>query len=433
MKSTKSLTPQVTAVLGLQWGDEGKGKLIDILARNFDYVVRATGGANAGHTVHFKQGHETKKIIFHLIPSGIIQKSTTCVIGNGCCLHLPTLFEEIAELKKLGINIKNRLLISDRAHLLLEYHKKIDALQEKLKGNQKIGTTLRGIGPCYSDKINRLGIRLGDLKDFPEFEKKFRANLTFHENLYGALDININQELKLYRNYAKMLSKHTVDTSYLLSQALQKGQKILLEGANGSLLDIDHGTYPFVTSSNASIGGLYTGSGIAPKYATETIGVIKAYTTRVGAGPFPTELNDKLGNQIREAGCEYGATTGRPRRCGWFDAFLVKYASSINGVSNLNLTKIDVLSSLKTLKIAISYTYNGRKLQTFPSSLTILEKIKPQYIELPGWQQDISNITEYRKLPPNCDRYVETIEKLLQIPIKYIGVGQRRDQIIIKS
>ncbi|KKP38003.1 MAG: Adenylosuccinate synthetase [Candidatus Peregrinibacteria bacterium GW2011_GWA2_33_10] len=425
-------TAQISAILGCQWGDEGKGKLTDILASKYNYIVRSNGGANAGHTIYYKKGNKTDKFVFHLIPSGIFHPKTKCVIGNGCVIHLPTLNEEIEELKKHGIKIKNRFFISDRVHLLFDYHKKIDAAQENLKGAKKIGTTLRGIGPCYSDKVNRIGIRACDLLDFDKFKKLFKQNLEYQEKLYGKLEINIDEEVKIYQKYAKFFKEFIVDTTQMFIEATNKKEKILIEGANGVMLDLDHGTYPFVTSSNPSSGGLFTGTGIAPNKIKNIIGVLKAYTTRVGAGPFPTELQDKLGDKIRESGGEYGATTGRPRRCGWFDAILANYALAINGITEINLTKLDVLSALPKIKIAVKYLYQNKELKNFPASLEILEKIKPQYIELPGWQKDISNCKKYSDLPKNCQKYIKTIEKLTKVKITSIGVGQRRDQIIFQ-
>lgn len=431
-KKTPPLS-SITGIIGCQWGDEGKGKLIDILATCFDIIVRAGGGANAGHTVYFQQGNHTLKMIFHLIPSGIIHPHAICVIGNGCVVHLPTLFSEISELKKLGVNLKNRLYISERAHLLFEYHKKIDALREQGRGLKKIGTTLRGIGPCYSDKINRIGIQIHELRNFSHFKNRYISNMELHTKMYGQLEFSSQDELKAHQKYATFLKNIVIDTNTLLQTQLNQGKKILLEGANGTMLDLDHGTYPYVTSSHPTVGGLLYGSGVPAQKLGTIIGILKAYTTRVGGGPFPTELKDSLGAQIREQGGEYGATTGRPRRCGWFDAVVAKYALAINGVNMINLTKLDVLSGINTIKIAIQYHYARKAIPMIPLIPFDEKKLRVSYLELPGWKEDLSSIKKFADLPKNCQKYIETIEKILNTRIVYIGVGQKRAQLIIRK
>lgn len=423
---------QTTAVLGCQWGDEGKGKLVDIMSAEYDIIARGNGGANAGHTVYVKdpEGGEVKKFVFHLLPSGILHPGKKCVIGNGCVVHIPTMLEEFEMLQKSGIKAEDRVFISDRVHLLFDYHKLIDGLQEEKKGGKKVGTTMRGIGPCYADKVARFGIRAGELLDFPKFADHFRDNVKLLRELYGEFDYSVEQEIEKYREYAKFLQPMIINAMYFFEKNLREGKNVLLEGANGLLLDIDHGTYPYVTSSNPSTGGLFTGTGIPYSALKSVIGIVKAYTTRVGAGPFPTELKDALGDEIREAGGEYGATTGRPRRCGWFDTVVTKYSAMINGLSSVNLTKLDVLSDLEKIKVGVKYRLNGKEVHEMPSTLAELEKMEVEYIEMDGWQADISEIRKFEDLPENCQKYVLKLENLLEIPIEFIGVGKERDQMI---
>lgn len=431
---TKTLG-NVAVVLGSQWGDEGKGKLIDILADKFEVIVRAAGGANAGHTIYIKDPNDlSKKIkfIFHLVPSGMLNPNTICVIGNGVVLDIPTLLEELDFLKRNGTDTHERLLISDRAHLVFGYHKLIDGIQEDLKKDKKVGTTKRGIGPCYTDKIRRNGIRVCDLSNFTTFEEKYKDNLKMFKEMYGNFKYDGEGELLKIKEMAQTIRPMIIDSSNYLNQAIKAGKKILIEGANGALLDIDHGTYPYVTSSNATIGGVITGTGIGATKIETVIGIMKAYTTRVGAGPFPTELTNELGDKIREKGGEYGSTTGRPRRCGWFDAVVGKYSVMINGLSEINLTKLDVLTGLPSLKIAINYKYLGEYLRTFPANLEILEKVEVEYIEMPGWEEDISKITKFEDLPANAQSYVKKIEELVDCKITSIGVGMERNDIIFR-
>lgn len=415
-------------VLGSQWGDEGKGKLIDIISESFDVVARAAGGANAGHTIYL----DDKKYVFHLIPSGMLNENCICVIGNGVVLHLPTLIEEMKLLNDNNINTHERILISDRAHLLFDYHKIIDGLQEEMKGDKKVGTTKRGIGPCYIDKARRTGIRVHDLDDFEKFEEKYRANLKMLQKMYGDFKYDADAELAQLRELSAKIKPMVVDSSHYLNQSLKGGKKILIEGANGTLLDLDHGTYPFVTSSNPSIGGILTGTGLAATKISDIIGIMKAYTTRVGGGPFPTELKDELGEKIRDAGGEYGSTTGRPRRCGWFDAVVGAYSVMINGITEINLTKLDVLSGLPSLKIATAYKYKEEYLKSFPANPEIFESLEMEYIELPGWNEDLSSLRDYKELPANARAYIEKIEELIDCRISSIGVGTDRQDIIFR-
>lgn len=413
------------AIVGCQWGDEGKGKLVDILAKKYDLIVRATGGANAGHTIYT----ENKKIVFHLIPSGVLHEGKIAVIGNGCVIHLPTLFEEIETLKKEEVDISGRLWISDRSHIVFEYHKKIDVLLEEQKGEKKIGTTGRGIGPAYTDKMMRIGIRIGELLNFKKFQEHYLANLKIHQKMYG-FEHDYQKELNELSRLGEKIHPFITETFTLLRNARKSGKTILIEGANGTLLDIDHGTFPFVTSSNASIGGIVTGTGIAPRHINNVIGIVKAYTTRVGSGPFPTELRDETGNAIREKGGEYGATTGRPRRCGWFDAMIVQYTCELNGITNINLTKLDILSGMKTLKIATGYTWKGKPLKSFAQAIGVIDEIEIQYEEIPGWEEPLDLCNAFESLPKNAQNYVKRIEKLVKTPINFIGVGQDRKKMI---
>ncbi len=431
--STHNSATNLAVILGAQWGDEGKGKLVDILSEKFEIIARATGGANAGHTIYIKDPEnpgKNKKFIFHLVPSGMLTPETLCVIGNGVVLHVPTFFEEIDVLNENNIPTEGRLLISDRVHLLFDYHKVIDGIQEDSKGEKKVGTTKRGIGPCYTDKIRRNGIRAHELLNWEKFTKKYYDNLEILKELYGKFDHDAEAELANLKELSKKLIPMITDTAYYLNSELKNGKKILVEGANGALLDIDHGTYPFVTSSNSTIGGVCTGLGIGAPLINDVIGIMKAYTTRVGAGPFPTELHDALGDQIRESGGEYGSTTGRPRRCGWFDAVVGKYSAMVNGLTEINLTKLDVLSGLDKLLIAINYKFDGEYLHSFPSDLEILEQVEVEYIEMPGWKEDISKIRNFDDLPQNAKDYVRRIEELLEVKVSSIGVGVERDDLI---
>lgn len=436
MSSQAKVFGNMTAVLGTQWGDEGKGKLIDILAEKFDIIARATGGANAGHTIYIPDKNnpgQSKKFVFHLVPAGMLTPGKVCVIGNGVAIHLPTMFEELKVLENAGIETAGRLFISDRAHLLFEYHKIIDEVQETIKEKKKIGTTKRGIGPCYTDKSRRMGIRMEDLCNFEVFQAKYHENLEILQKMYGKFKYDADTELNFYRDICNTIKPMIIDSAYYLNQALDRNESVLVEGANGTLLDIDHGTYPYVTSSNASIGGIITGTGVGSMRIKNIIGIMKAYTTRVGEGPFPTELLDDLGAKIREVGGEFGATTGRPRRCGWFDAVVGKYSVMINSLTSINLTKLDVLTGLPTLKIGTHYKYLGEYLMSFPASLDVLKDVEIEYIEMPGWKEDISKAKKFEDLPKNAKAYVEKIEELVGCKINYIGVGVGRGDMIFRD
>ena len=418
-------------IIGAQWGDEGKGKIVDNLASKSDIVVRFQGGNNAGHTVVVNG----KKVIFHLIPSGILYQDTMVVIGNGMVIDLDVLMEEIENFRSMGINFDGRFYISDSAHLILPIHKEIDALRENLRGKKKIGTTKRGIGPAYEDKVARMGIRVGDLL-YPEILTEKLKNLLDHRNRY-VKDVLKGEEIDFREVYDKLM-KHAekiknfiTDTISLLHSAADR--KILFEGAQGTLLDIDHGTYPYVTSSNTTVGGVLTGSGVNPSFLSEIVGVSKAYTTRVGGGPFPTELNDEVGKRLRDKGGEYGATTGRPRRCGWLDIVALKYAAKINGFTGLAITKLDVLSGEEVVKIAVKYECDGRETDHFPSSYYLLERCRPIYEELPGWKEDICDCRRFEELPENARKYIERIEEVTGVPVYMISVGQEREKIIVRK
>ncbi|KAJ6750116.1 hypothetical protein OIU85_000721 [Salix viminalis] len=398
---------QVSGVLGSQWGDEGKGKLVDILAEHFDIVARCQGGANAGHTIYNSEG---KKFALHLVPSGILNEDTLCVIGNGVVVHLPGLFKEIDGLEANGVSCTGRILVSDRAHLLFDFHQEVDGLREAELAKSFIGTTRRGIGPCYSSKMLLLDLRV--LNYGPEMLK---------------------EEVERYKRFAERLEPFIVDTVHFMNKSIAKKKKILVEGGQATMLDIDFGTYPFVTSSSPSAGGICTGLGIAPRVVGDLIGVVKAYTSRVGSGPFPTEILGQGGDLLRFAGQEFGTTTGRPRRCGWLDVVALKYVCQINGFSSLNLTKLDVLSEFSEIQIGVSYKQiDGTPVESFPGDLCLLEQLKVEYEVLPGWNSDISSVRKYEDLPKAAQQYVERIEKLVGVPIHYIGVGPGRDALIYK-
>src|SRR5690554_1771243 len=374
----------VTVLVGSQWGDEGKGKIVDLLSDRYDIVVRYQGGANAGHTVVI----ENKQYILHLIPSGILRDKVTCVIGNGVVIDPTALLEEIEFLKKHNIDVDGKLFISQNAHLIMPYHKLLDSINES--GGNKIGTTGRGIGPCYIDKYARKGIKIVDLLNRKSLEEKIRRNLEEKNNLlkkvYDHEELDVEEIIKQYVEFDKTIDKYIKDVPSFLNQAIDEGKSILLEGAQGALLDVDFGTYPYVTSSNPVSGGACTGTGVPPNKITDVVGIIKAYTTRVGHGPFPTELNDETGEELRRAGSEFGATTGRPRRCGWFDAFLVKYSVMINGITSAAVTKLDVLSHLDEIKVCVGYSIDGKVIKTYPTDSERLESVKPVNEVLPGWK-----------------------------------------------
>jgi adenylosuccinate synthase len=420
----------VWVILGAQWGDEGKGKIVDLLSENADIVIRYQGGANAGHTVSF----DGKTYILHLLPSGIFHQNVTCVIGNGVVIDPIALMDEIEMVKSAGVDIKGRLLISHNAHLIMPYHKLLDKIYDQ--GEDKIGTTGRGIGPAYVDKYARVGIKVVDLLDREILCRKLRKNIEAKneilEKIYGATKLDVEKIIDEYIEFDKKIDEFVTDTALYLNNAIKEKKKILLEGAQGALLDIDHGTYPFVTSSNPTAGGASTGSGIPPTKINGVIGVIKAYTTRVGEGPFPTELKDEIGDYIREKGVEFGATTGRPRRCGWLDLVSLRYSIMINGIDKLALTKIDVLSELDEIKICVSYEINGKKLKSFPTNPEALSKVTPIYETLKGWKKDLSNISSYSELPAEAKEFVEAIELFTGVEISIISIGADRKQTILK-
>ena len=418
-----------TVIVGLQWGDEGKGKIIDILSNRCDMVVRFQGGNNAGHTVVAGD----KEFIFHLIPSGILQPRNICLIGNGVVIDPEVLISEINELRASGISVESRLKISDISHIIFPYHRILDKLREK-KRTHRIGTTGRGIGPCYVDKISRCGIRVIDLLNPRVLKEKLKDNLRekneIFKKVYGHPGFSYKEIYNRYLRYGRQLSRYICDTSRLLAAAFEEKKSILFEGAQGTFLDIDFGTYPYVTSSSTISGGACVGSGVSPIKIDKIVGVVKAYTTRVGEGPFPTELELPFGEFMRYKGNEFGATTGRPRRCGWFDGFMVKYSACVNGVSEIAIMKLDVLSGLKRILICTGYKYKNSRLREFPHDLESISKVKPIYEELPGWNQSISKIKSYKKLPRNTKRYLKRLEEFLSAPISIISVGSQRKQII---
>ena len=419
---------QVVAIMGGQWGDEGKGKLVDVLGHDFDIIARCAGGSNAGHTVVV----EGKKYAFHLMPSGVLHPNTTCLIGNGVVLHLPGLFKEMANLTKQGINYDGRVKLSDRCHILFDFHQEVDALQEQaLADNAKIGTTRKGIGPCYTSKVGRYGVRLGDLKNPVTFRAKLEKLVANYKRQYPQLNVDVGAEADKYLQWAKEIDSMIIDSSLFLHQSITNGKRVMIEGANATMLDVDHGTYPFVTSSNASIGGAITGLGIPPKVIGGVIGIVKAYTTRVGAGPFPTELDNEIGQKIREIGGEFGVTTGRPRRCGWLDAAAMKYVQMINGFDVINLTKLDVLSHLDEIKLAVAYKHNGKILPSFPASLDVLSEVEVVYESFPGWKSDITKVRKQSDLPTAAYNYVKRIEEIAEVNIKWVGVGAGREAMAI--
>ncbi len=415
-----------TVLVGSQWGDEGKGKIVDLISEKFEIVVRYQGGANAGHTVEIGDN----KYILHLIPSGILRENVICAIGNGVVIDPTALLEEIQLLKLHNINVDGRLFISQNAHLIMPYHKLLDSISES--GDNKIGTTGRGIGPCYIDKYARKGIRIVDLLNRTELEKKIRANLKekneILQKIHGHAGLDVDQIVKEYLEFDQAIDKYIKDVPAFLNQSLDEGKSILLEGAQGTFLDIDHGTYPYVTSSSPTSGGACTGSGIPPTKIDAVIGIVKAYTTRVGNGPFPTELTDEEGEKLRKVGVEFGATTGRPRRCGWFDAFLVSYSKMINGITSVALTKLDVLSSFEKINVCIGYELNGKRLKNFPTNVEHLNCVKPIYETLDGWNTDISSCERYEDLPSKTRDYLNFISRYSAIKIDIVSVGPKRKQ-----
>ncbi|RLB25923.1 MAG: adenylosuccinate synthase [Deltaproteobacteria bacterium] len=419
-------------VVGTQWGDEGKGKVVDLLTAGADMVVRYQGGNNAGHTLVVGG----KKYIFHLIPSGILYEDKICLIGNGLVVDPEVLLEEIKRLEDAGVSVgPERLVLSEKAHLIMPYHKAIDVAREAAKGKVKIGTTGRGIGPCYEDKAARIGVRAIDLTEPDELERKIRSNLAeknfYLEKLLGAEPLEPQPIVDKYLEMASKLVPYIGDVSFMLYEAATKGKVILFEGAQGTHLDVDHGTYPFVTSSNPVAGTVCAGAGIGPNILRHILGVVKAYTTRVGAGPFVTELQDKIGDYIQEKGAEFGSTTGRRRRCGWLDLVVIMDSVRVNGLTGLAITKLDVLTGLEKLKICVEYELDGKKLRARPASLNALARCKPIYKEMPGWSEDISGARELSDLPPEARAYLKEIEEITSVPISLVSVGPAREQTII--
>jgi len=421
-------------IVGAQWGDEGKGKIVDILMESADIVVRFQGGNNAGHTVIVGE----EKFIFHLIPSGILHPGKVCIIGDGVVVDPEVLIKEIDVLKARGIFRPEDLLISKNAHLIMPYHKKLDVARERLRGENKIGTTGRGIGPAYEDKVGRSGIRCGDLLNEETFRLKLKSNLIeknhYIKTILHEEGFEVHELYHTYMHYAEVIAQHITDTSKFLSDAIGLKKKILFEGAQGTLLDVDHGTYPFVTSSNTVAGQAATGSGVGPSRIDKVIGITKAYCTRVGEGPFPTELSGAEADWLREQGGEYGATTGRPRRCGWFDAVALRYAARINGLDGLVVTKLDVLDKLDKIKVCTAYKYKGEIIEDFPTDGGAAAKCEPVYEELDGWNSKTQGITSFDKLPKKAQAYLKRIEELSGVKVEIVSVGaNRKDAIIMEN
>jgi adenylosuccinate synthase len=419
----------VVVVVGTQWGDEGKGKIVDVLAEEADIIVRYQGGHNAGHTVVINN----EKFILHLIPSGILHKGKLCIIGNGVVIEPGALIQEIEELKKRGVDVGENLLISKNAHLIMPYHILLDTYSEKTT-KVKIGTTGRGIGPAYTHKAQRIGIRLVDLFEPEIFKEKIERALDdvniILKDKYGIPPLKVEEIYNTYLEYAEKLRPYISDTEIVINNAVKEGKKLLLEGAQGTLLDLDHGTYPFVTSSNPVAGGACVGAGIGPTKITSVLGVVKAYTTRVGEGPFPTELKDSTGEMLRMRGGEYGATTGRPRRCGWLDAVVLRHSVRVNGITGLVVTKLDILDELDTIKICLGYRYEGKVYEEMPKEYGIFSHCEPLFMELKGWKEKTTGIQDYGKLPDRAKAYLKKIEEILDVPIVLISTGQKRHELI---
>ena len=417
------------AVLGAQWGDEGKGKIVDLLTPRFDIVARYQGGHNAGHTVYANG----RKFILRLIPSGILHPGVICVIGNGLVVDAEALFAEIDELEAAGISVAGRLMVSDRAHVILPYHRELDLLSEARRGERKIGTTSRGIGPAYEDKIGRRGIRVGDLADMPSLGDAVRHNVEARNRLIGDQAMDAAKVLEDLRAAWTRLQPMTGDVSVYLDRARAAGKRVLFEGAQGTLLDIDHGTYPYVTSSNATIGGACTGLGVGLRAIDTVLGIAKAYTTRVGAGPLPTELLGEMGNRLRETGKEFGAVTGRPRRCGWYDAVAVRYAARVNGLDALAITKLDVLDGLEEIPVCTAYRCRGNVLNDLPADVAQLSACEPIYETLAGWRNPTRSVRRYSDLPAEAQRYIARLEEISGVPVAIVSTGSAREDTIVRE
>eukprot|EP01135_Chromosphaera_perkinsii_P002245 Nk52_evm31s221 gene=Nk52_evmTU31s221 len=423
-----STIEKVSVVLGSQWGDEGKGKLVDILAQDADVVARCAGGNNAGHTIVVGDVHYD----FHVLPSGIVSENCMSVIGNGVVLNIPAFFEELAYNEKKGLKgYEKRLLVSDRAHLVFTFHQSIDGIQEVEKGKGSLGTTKKGIGPTYSAKMARSGLRVCDLLgDWDSFESKFRKNVENHKKRYAALDADVEKELKYYKDVRSKIKPYVADTVLYCNEALREGKKVLVEGANAAMLDIDFGTYPYVTSSSCTVGGVCTGLGVSPQRVGSVYGVVKAYTTRVGDGAFPTEQINEVGEKLQEIGKEYGVTTGRRRRCGWLDLVVVKYTHMVNEYASIAITKLDVLDTFDEIKIGVAYKHKNKVLPSFPADMKFLEDVEVEYITMPGWKQSIADCKKRKDLPENALLYIKKIEEILGVPVKWVGTGPEREDMI---
>jgi adenylosuccinate synthase len=416
-------------VIGAQWGDEGKGKIVDLLTPRFSIVARYQGGHNAGHTVYVRG----QKFVLHLIPSGILHPGVACVIGNGVVVDPQALFAEVDELAGLGIDVTGRLFVSDRAHLILPYHRELDVLSEARRGERRIGTTSRGIGPAYEDKIARRGIRVCDLANPAVLEDGVRENVKARNRVIMDTTLDWQQVYDQLAAYGERIRPWVVDASVMLNAAIADGKAIMFEGAQGTLLDIDHGTYPFVTSSNASAGGVCTGLGVPPKAVGTVLGVVKAYTTRVGEGPLPTELLGEIGNRLRESGQEYGASTGRPRRCGWYDAVAARFSARVSGIDVLALTKLDVLDGLESISLCTGYRCDGRVVHDFPADLTLLAGYEPVYEQMPGWTEPTRGAQSYEQLPKAAQAYVRRLEEVTGVPAAIISTGSDREETIVRD
>ncbi|KAM0753317.1 Adenylosuccinate synthetase [Meredithblackwellia eburnea MCA 4105] len=411
----------------------GKGKLVDILAAEADVCARCAGGNNAGHTIVADVNGKREKFDFHLLPSGLVNPNCTAFIGNGVVIHVPAFFAELDKLIEKGLNCDGRLLVSDRAHLVFDFHQIVDGLKEVELGGSSIGTTKKGIGPAYSSKASRSGLRVHHLFDEENFAKKFRTLVEGRFKRYGHFEYDTEAEIKRYKELAARLKPFVVDGPTFIHRQIAEKKRVLVEGANALMLDMDFGTYPFVTSSPTGIGGVCTGLGLPPKAIGEVYGVVKAYTTRVGAGPFPTEQLNAIGEQLQEVGQEWGVTTGRRRRCGWLDLVVLKYSHLVNGYTALNLTKLDVLDGLETIQVATEYHLDGKPLEAyFPADLETLGRVEVKYVEFPGWKSSIADVRKYEDLPENCRKYVEFIETFLGVPVGWIGVGPARDAMVAK-
>lgn len=421
-----------TIVIGSQWGDEGKGKIVDLLSSSdIDIVARYQGGANAGHTIAW--GDEL--VVLHLVPSGIFHDNTTCVIGNGVVIDPVAVLDEIKTITDLGYNVEGRLLMSHNAHLIMPYHKRIEEARERARDAGAIGTTGRGIGPSYTDKYARTGIRLVDLLDRDVLRRKLTDSIeeknAILKSIYGAEELDVDKIIEEYVEFDKLIDPYVTDTTQYLNQALKDGKRILAEGAQGSLLDVDFGTYPFVTSSHPTAGGACTGLGIPPTSVDRVIGIVKAYSTRVGNGPFPTELDDEAGELLRSVGHEFGATTGRPRRCGWLDLVALQYTSAINGFTDLAITKLDVMTGMPVVKACVGYEVNGKKSRRFPNDIQSLDKVVPIYEEFEGWTEDVRNVSRFEELPAAAQKYLAFVSAYLEVPICLVSTGPKRSETIL--